>query len=289
MGMNWFVLALISSVTLSLRESFIKRNGRQVQPLFLSWAMNLIMFAFMTLMTVLTRNYFHITRDYLFVLILAAILDSVATVLYFSAIKGGDLSRTIPMLCFIPVVQVFVTPVLVHENLSLTGVTGVLVVVAGSYLLNMEKWDKIFSPFKVMLKEKSVLMMLAVALIWGVSSSFHKIGVKQTNALFWGFTEIGVICLILMPVTYFKEKEAFRGFDHLKKAVLPSVFSTLAVLSYYGAIGLGPVAYVSSVRRLGVLFSMMTGMIFFKEKLGPLTFAGGLIMIAGAVVITLFG
>jgi uncharacterized protein YjiK len=32
-----------------------------------------------------------------------------------------------------------------------------------------------------------------------VSSSFHKIGVQQTNALFWGATEIGLISLILLP------------------------------------------------------------------------------------------
>ena len=72
--MNRFVLALISSITLSLREFAVKKAGKELSSVFMSWA-----------------------------------------------IKEGDMSKTIPMLCFIPVVQQFVTSVLVNENLSLTG------------------------------------------------------------------------------------------------------------------------------------------------------------------------
>jgi len=139
-------------------------------------------------MNVLYRNYQPFTLRFAGILMTAAILDSFATLLYLSAIKNGDLSKIIPMLCFIPVTQLFVTPVLIHENLS-----------------------------------------------------------------------------------------------------VPGFFSSLSVMSYYTAIGLGPVAYVSSVRRLGVLFTMMAGIVVLKEGIRPLGFLGGVIMIAGAALISLFG
>jgi drug/metabolite transporter (DMT)-like permease len=286
--MNWFVLALISSITLSLREFAVKKAGKELSSVFMSWGLNFFMFLIILALNVIFLNYHTITISFVWVLMMAAILDSLATVLYLWAIKNGDLSKSIPMLCFIPVVQLFVTPVLIHENLSLIGISGVLVVVFGSYILNIETWDGFLSPVKSVFKDKSSLMMLAVACIWGVSSSFHKIGVKQTDALFWGMSEIGLITLFLFPFAMWSDKGKF-SFSKTRKTLWPAIFSTFTVLSYYAAIGLGPVAYVSSVRRLGVLFSMLIGIMIFNEKTKRLSFAGGIIMITGAAIISLFG
>ena len=130
--------------------------------------------------------------------------------------------------------------------------------------------------------------MLIVACIWGVSSSFHKIGVNQTDAMFWAVSEIGLISVFLFPFAIRSDKGNF-SFPKLKKTLWPAVFSTLAVLSYYTAISLGPVAYVSSVRRLGVLFTMLIGILVLKEKINRLSFVGGVIMITGTGIISLFG
>ncbi|MCD4675447.1 MAG: DMT family transporter [Desulfobacula sp.] len=286
--MNWFVFALISSITLSLREFAIKKAGKELSSAFMSWGLNFFMFLIILSLNVIFLNYHTITISFIRVLIIAAILDSLATVLYLWAIKNGDLSKTIPMLCFIPVIQLFVTPVLVHENLSINGISGVLVVVFGSYILNIETWDGFLSPVKSVFKDKSSMMMLAVACLWGVSSSFHKIGVKQTDALFWGMMEMGLISIVLFPFAAWSDKGNF-AFSKLKKTLWPAFFSTLTVLSYYTAISYGPVAYVSSVRRLGVLITMLIGILVFKEKIKSLGFAGGIIMITGAGIISLFG
>lgn len=55
--------------------------------------------------------------------------------------------------------------------------------------------DGYFSPVKRVFKNKHSMMMLAAALLWGVSSSFHRIGIKQTDALFWSVSEIRLISL----------------------------------------------------------------------------------------------
>ena len=286
--MNWFVFALISSITLSLREFVVKKAGKELSSVFMSWGLNFFMFLIILSINVIFLNYHAITISFACILIVAAILDSLATVLYLWAIKNGDLSKIIPMLCFIPVVQLFVTPVLVHENLSVIGISGVLVVVLGSYILNIETWDGFLSPVKSVFKDKSSMVMLAVACIWGVSSSFHKIGVNQTDALFWAVSEIGLIALFLFPFAFWLDKGNFSFFK-LKYTLWPAIFSTFTVLSYYTAISLGPVAYVSSVRRLGVLFTMLIGIMVLKEKVQRLSFAGAIIMITGAGIISLFG
>ncbi len=286
--MNWFVMALISSVALSLRELSLKKAGKGLSTAYLSWSLNFFTFFMMLGIMILSRNSHSFTWPFLRILLLAAVMDTMATLLYLGAIKQGDLSKTIPMLCFIPVVQLFVTPVLVNENLSITGMAGVLVVVAGSYILNIENRDGIFSPIKNIVQNKSSLMMLATACIWGVSSSFHKIGIQQTNALYFGACEIGLIAMFLFPLAMKAEKKLF-SIGKIQKALVPAVFSTFAVLSYYMAIDLGPVAYVSSVRRLAVLFTMITGIMILKEKARRTGLTGGIVMITGAMIICLYG
>ncbi len=286
--MNWFILTLISSITLSLREFSVKRAARKIPSAFMSFGINFSMFLFFLFLNILFKNTHEVTPVFAGIVFFAAVLDSLATLLYLSAIKNGDLSKIIPMLCFVPVIQLFVTPFLIHENLSLVGILGVLIVVCGSYLLNIETWEGFLSPFKSAFKDKNTMMMLAVACLWGISSSFHKMGVKQTNALFWGLCEIGLISVILFPFAVRTGKTHFN-FHDIKKTFLPAFFSTLTVLSYYFAIGLGPVAYVSAVRRLGVLFTMIMGIVVLKESIRRLGFLGGIIMIAGAVLISLFG
>ncbi|MBU0971664.1 MAG: DMT family transporter [Proteobacteria bacterium] len=285
---NWFVLTLISSVALSLRELSVKKAGSGLSSAYMSWGLNFFMFLMILGITLLFGRTVSVSGEFLKILVLAAIMDAAATLLYLSAIKHGDLSKTIPMLCFIPVVQLFVTPVLVHENLSFPGMAGVLVVVAGSYILNIQQWDGFFSPIKGLVQNKSTLMMLATACIWGVSSSFHKIGIRQTNPLFWGACEIGLISVFLFPIAMKSEKKFF-SVHKIKKTIWPALFSTFSVLSYYMAINLGPVAYVSSVRRMAVLFSVVIGVVVLKEKARTTGLLGGLIMILGSVIICLFG
>lgn len=286
--MNWFVLTLISSIALSLRELSVKRSGRDLSAAYMSWGLNFFMFLmFLILMLVFHQGHFF-TLPFLKVLGVAAVMDALATLLYLGAIKHGDLSKIIPMLCFIPVVQLFVTPVLVQENLSLPGMAGVLVVVVGSYVLNIEKKEGFFSPIRAIVQNKSTLMMMATACIWGVSSSFHKIGIRQTNALFWGTCEIGLITLLLFPVALKAEQFPF-SLEKIKKTLWPAVFSVITVLSYYLAIDLGPVAYVSSVRRLAVLFTMVIGMVILKEHARRTGLVGGMIMILGSVIICVYG
>ncbi len=287
--MNWFVLSLISAATLSLREVSAKRAGSRMPAVVLSFGMNFSMFLMILALNVFLRNIRTVTPEFAGIVVLAAVLDALATLLYLSAIKNGDLSKTIPMLCFVPVIQLFVTPILVHENLSTAGAVGVLAVVSGSYLLNTGTWNGILSPVRSVFKDRNAVMMLGVACLWGVSSSFHKMGIRQTDALFWGLCENGLISMILFGFALRRSPSDLCA-PNLRKTLWPGFFSALTVLSYYFAIGLGPVAYVSSVRRLGVLFTMLMGVVIFKESsVRGLGFAGGLIMIAGAVTISLFG
>ena len=286
--MTWYSLALISSFFLSLRELAFKRWGRNLPTVYMSWGLNGFVFLILTAVNLALGNTHPITLEFSGILLAAALMDTTAALLYLEAIRRGELSRTVPMLCFIPVVQLFVTPALVQEQLSWVGIAGVLLVVLGSYLLNIRDRRDPTAPLRQILEPGPTRMMLMVALIWGISSSFHKMGVQRTDALFWGLCEMGLITLFLFPFAA-QKKGDWYAWENLKQPLKPALFSTVAVLTYYLAINQGPVAYVSALRRLGVLFSMGLGIWFLKEATGRGNLMGGAMMVAGAVVICLFG
>jgi uncharacterized membrane protein len=286
--MDWFILSLISAIMLSLREFTTKRAGQNISALVINLGFSVFSFVIFFTVCIFTHTYYSVTPEFAVILLLAAIMDAAANIMYISSIKNGDLSKTVPMLCFIPVIQLFVTPVLIHENMSCIGIIGVFVVVSGSYLLHIKSKSGFFSPFKAVFRDRNAMMMLAAACIWGVSSSFHKMGIHKTDVLFWVVCEYGLISIFLLPFAYRTGKTEINLIN-IKKIFIPALFSSCAALSYFAGISLGPVAYVSSVRRLGVLFSMIVGLMFFREKLKVTGFIGGFIMIAGAVIISLFG
>ncbi len=101
------------------------------------------------------------------------------------AVRLSPVSRTVPYLCFSPVF------VVVHEYLLLgvaprpAGVAGVLLVVAGSWVLNAGRAEphahvasglaaRILRPFRTLVVERGARVMLGVALLWGLGSVLNR-------------------------------------------------------------------------------------------------------------------
>ena len=56
-------------------------------------------------------------------------------------------------------------------------------------------------------------------------------------------------------------------------------------ITHFSAIGMIQVAYMISIKRLGLLFAIMYGWLWFKESNILERLSGGIIIIAGAVCI----
>lgn len=55
--MNWFILALVSSIFLSIRELSAKNSGKYMSSAFLSWGMNLFVFLMFLTTNLLVGNH----------------------------------------------------------------------------------------------------------------------------------------------------------------------------------------------------------------------------------------
>jgi uncharacterized membrane protein len=78
-----------------------KKAGRCLSTAYMSWGLNFFTFLMILGVMVLSGNVHAFSWSFLKILVLAAVMDTLATLLYLGAIKHGDLSKTIPML-FVP-------------------------------------------------------------------------------------------------------------------------------------------------------------------------------------------
>ncbi len=187
------------------------------------------------------------------------------------------------MLSFSPVFLILTSRVMLREKVSNVGIIGILMVVVGSYILNISKVKEgVFEPFKSLVYEKGTRYMLLVSFIWSITANLDKCGVLMSSPLVWTFLMSFGIGFMGGTMLLLKNKTpTFK-----RSMIFVSVADSLSALFQMIAISLIYVPYVISIKRLSIMFSSVMGYLIFKEK--P-NFLGILIMLLGATIILLTG
>ena len=88
------------------------------------------------------------------------------------------------MLSFTPLFLLIISPIIVGEFPTEKGLIGIVLIVVGSYLLNVNLKEKeILLPLKSLMKNKATRYMLIVAFIWSISANFDKKGIEASSIL----------------------------------------------------------------------------------------------------------
>jgi len=270
-----FLLSLLVAILESFKDIHSKGILRDYSPLLLMTNMKIFASLFL-LPFALLHSQISDHRTFLLVYPINLLLNFFAFYLYFSAIKVSPLSLSLPMLSFSPVLLLFTSRVMLGEELSGMGILGVLMVFAGSYILNVSKIRAgLLEPIKAIFKERGSVYILIVVVIWSITANLDKIGLISSSPIFWSFSMslgLGILGLLVL-----KLRMSFNfPFLYL------SLADTLSTLFHMIAISLIPVPYVISIKRLSVLFSSLWGIIFLGETANLI---GILFMILGGIII----
>ena len=216
-------------------------------------------------------------------------LNAIAYILYLRAIKISDLSIIAPITTFSPLFLLITSPLIVGEFPQPLGIIGVLLIVLGSYLLNLkEKQRGYLAPFRAIITDKGSRLALLVAFIWSISANFDKIGVQNSSPIFWGISVFFTISIFLLPIVLYK---SHHNLYKLKtggcKLAVYGMINSVAMGCQMIAINLTFVAYVISVKRTSALFSVLLGTIILKEKGIKERLLGAAIMVSGVFLITI--
>lgn len=211
-----------------------------------------------------------------------------ALFLLMKSLETADLSASIPILSFTPIFLLFVSNILLGEFPTTQGLIGILIVVAGSYILNVSSIKSGYlEPIKLIFTGKG-LYMIIVAFLFSITASLVKIGVTLSNPAYYLFVTYLFISLILTALFFrrlIKNKNLIKAnFKYFLIIGIAVAFSELFIAT---ALKAAIVSYAISLKRSSVIFSVLIGFLFFREKHFKEAILGSVIMFIGALLITL--
>lgn len=224
------------------------------------------------------------------IFIVALPLEIASIILYIKALKLSPMSLTLPFLSLTPLFLIIISYVLLGESVSLTGALGIILLVAGSYILNIKEFKKgIFEPFIAISREKGAVCMILVAIIYSLTASLGKAAIELSSPLFFGSVFFIAVVITFTPIAFYKGKIKVKTLNKniVKSALVPGIFYSIMIISHMAALSMTKVAYMISVKRLSLLIGVLYGYYLFKESGLTERMSGSILMLTGFVLIVL--
>jgi len=287
--MYWLFLSLASGFSIAVKNVITRKlvflTDRQVilysKYMFVSlFAMPLIFFTGIP----------EIKPAFYYSIIIASVIDVIAAWCFLNAIASTQLAKTFPLVAFTPIFLLGISFLILGELPSILGLAGILLIVCGAYLLRAESIKVgILEPIRLLLKEKGQRHMLMAAFLFSFLAVFFKKAILNSSP-FFAFGATQVLSTLFLTVFFLKKKTLVVLFkktvDNFKLLFAASVVGFLAGLTLFAAFKLGLAAYVVSVKRSSILFTIILGYIFFKEDHLIRSLIIGSIMVLGIFLIS---
>ncbi|MEN9341982.1 MAG: hypothetical protein RIQ54_238 [Candidatus Parcubacteria bacterium] len=285
----WIFFALFSGVADSFKPLFGKKSLGDMSFVVVGWAQ--WFFGLFVLLPIFFWRVQVPAPYFWWVLVLNGVLNVCATILYWHVIKTTDISRVLPVvLSATPIFLLVTSPLMLGEIPNKFGLLGVLVAAIGIYMVNFEKRSRgLWAPLIDIFVDDGLRSSLLIAVIWSVTSNLDQVLVQASSPVFYITLMHALMVFFLIPffVRQGINTQLFcKNFWILAATGFASAF---ALLFQMIALSGGIVPYVLALKRTSVLFGIIWGAVFFKEQHFKQRFWGGLIVLAGVVLISILG
>lgn len=223
-------------------------------------------------------------------ILLVSFLDVAAVTTMTFAIATSDLSDSYPLIALTPAFGIVSALVIVNEFPSPLGLVGVLVITVGAYLLRLDgSRSGALAPFRRLARDRSARAMMLTAFLFSVMGPLFKTAIQASSVPLALFAA-QLFAMIWLSLFYAIRGELGGRVRNLIRHAPPLAGLSLAnfgqaVLAFF-ALDLTLVAYSGSVRRVEILFTLILGHIFFRERNAGRGLLAGIVMIAGVILIS---
>lgn len=284
--MNWAILALLTAVFESGKDVLGKRVLGKWDPVAVAWGWRVFALPFLFPL-LMVAGLPPLGPDFAWALLAGGSLNLISSVFYMRAIRHSDLSLVVPLVAFTPLFLLLTSPLLLGETPGGRGIAGVVLIVLGSYLMKAgDRGKGYLAPFRALLREPGGRWMLAVSLIWSVTSNIDKIGVRNSSPVFWAVAVNLFVAVGLAPAALRRGRRMFCR-NYLRALFPLGAAGGLGTACQMAAINLTLVPYVIAVKRTSTVMTVLWGHLLFREDGLRERLGGALLMLAGMVLIIL--
>lgn len=287
----WMAFALFfafwSSVSISISKRILKDTTMSV---FLAFENIFIILAMLFILVF--RGMPKIDNVFLIMVFIAGLINIFASLAVYKAIKIAPISLLAPLSAFNPVATTILASFFLRENPTFSQFFGILLIVVGSYLLNIADVKKgIFVPFQSLFQNSGVRLYLLANILWAITPIFEKTAIFHTTPKDPLFVSFGEGLFLTVVFTAFIMPNIKTAFFQFKKNawlyILPAPISALSLWGAFTAFSLTNVGSVTAIFKLSILFTILLGWLFFQEKRIKERFLGASVMVLGTILLVI--
>lgn len=291
--MIWILFSLSAAFFESLKDSYSKKSLFKTNEFTTGIVLHLVSFL-LILPVVIFTGIPELKSSFWYGSMAFLLITPLWTILYMKALQLSEISKVIPLMALNPIFTATLAFLFDSTPISFYGWMGISFISAGMYVANSNlrllKNDP-FHPIKNIVKDRGAVAMLCVALLWSLGAHFSKMRVDGSSPLFSTLTGgfIGIVTTYIIAL-YSKKKIQLQELNQHKKSLLPvGIFYFLATILSSFALQSGTATYVFAIKRGSIIGSLITGSLFFGEKISPNKLIGVIGIFIGVVLLVVGG
>jgi uncharacterized membrane protein len=285
----WFALAVAAALCQVLRNTVMKRLGHSLDEYINVWGRFTFLLPFAALF-VLWRGVPALKPGFGWACVSFAVCQIISTLALSKALKLAPISLVTPLWKVSLLVLLGLGYVTLHERPTWLGVAGVLLSMAGVYLLNVQRarmaW---YAPLAVLFTDAGLRWTLVSALFFAPSVVTIKWAMLLSDPYMGTLGGYVAASLMITPLVLWTSRRHFAQVPrYWKEFVGLGLFAALTTVSQGIAYLLTLSSYVEAVKQIEILFAMAIGALVFGERQQVRAIApGALVMLAGMVLLSL--
>ena len=287
--MTWFVLAILTAVFYGAQAAYLKGLTGELDQMLVTWS--LFVFALPLFgVSLWVWGMPEVSSSFWLPFAVSLGINLVAWPTFVKSVRLSDISLVMPLLAFTPVFVLAIEYLLLGASPGRYGLAGILLIVVGAYVLNLrEGASAALDPIRSLASDRGALLMLFVGAIWSISATVEKIIVTSSSPSFYMTSFGAMFAVCFLPVM---RKFGAPSVEEFRRNWLilagAGLLTGAMALAQMTAIKTTPlVNYVISIKRAGMLVSVLFGWLVFGEKNIFFRLVGAVVMIGGVGLIKL--
>lgn len=210
------------------------------------------------------------------------------------AYELGDLSLTYPIIRSSPIFVLLLALVFLREVPSAAAVVGIIIVIIGAQLINQKGFNlkEFLAPFQPSHK-KAIVAAALTAFFSACYSAVDKKGVLEVEPVLFFYLFFAISGFMFLGYLMTQPQRRTRYFKSLNtdkfRVGIAALLEFASYILILYAFRISKVAYIIALRQISVVFGVLYGILFLKERYGKVRLAGSAIMFIGIFLITVFG
>ena len=216
-----------------------------------------------------------------------ALLNVLATLSLWEALKRDNVSRMFPFLTLAPLFSILTSALVLGEFPSRQGLLGITLIVAGLFIIESRR--EISNPLAAPRTRSGFIFVILAAFLLSLNIAVDRFAILHSSPLFYPPFFLGAAFVPVFLYTLLRPPAVSSRIlvKHSRILLISSLCLAAGTILTSLALSLALASYVSSIKRLGILFAMLWGAKFLKEEVSMRLITGALLATAGAILIAL--